>query len=230
MSLVNLLRPIGKLVSYVDYKVDRLRLARLMQRGMRVGRNVYIQKNVDFDPVYPFLIEIGDNSRISREVRVSAHDATIFRDLGVTRIAPVRILEGSFIGARATILPGVTIGPRAVIAAGALVNRDMGEGVMAAGNPARPYAKYADLLEKYAEAVRSSPVFAKDDMERGATSPDDVLRAFAHHPVAFVRGTPKRDPFYVNADFEQMGTSAMRAYEATVSRHLSGIGTQDERG
>jgi acetyltransferase-like isoleucine patch superfamily enzyme len=51
--------------------------------------------------------------------------------------APVVVRSGSFVGANVTILPGVTIGPRAVVGAGSVVTRDVPEGVVAAGAPAR---------------------------------------------------------------------------------------------
>ena len=40
-------------------------------------------------------------------------------------------------GGGAIILPGVTIGDRTVIGAGAVVTRDLPDGVFAAGNPCR---------------------------------------------------------------------------------------------
>jgi acetyltransferase-like isoleucine patch superfamily enzyme len=51
--------------------------------------------------------------------------------------APIRICAGAFIGARTIVLKGVTIGRGAVIGAGSVVTRDIPEGVVAAGNPAR---------------------------------------------------------------------------------------------
>ena len=51
--------------------------------------------------------------------------------------APVRIGDGTWIGARAIILPGVTIGRRCVIAAGAVVSKDVPDDTLVAGNPAR---------------------------------------------------------------------------------------------
>lgn len=213
MSLLKLLRPVSSLVSYIQYKTDRLRLARLMARGMTVGKNVYIMAGAEFDWGYPFLIEIGDNCRISKGVRILAHDATTFRDLGATRIAPVKILEGTFIGERAIIMPGVTIGPRALIGAGSFVNRDIGEGAAAAGNPARPYGKFADMLEKYSEIIAGGTVFEKADFERCAVTPDDLRRAAEAHGAAFVRGVPTKDPYYVNADYSQMRDNAIEAYK-----------------
>ena len=42
-----------------------------------------------------------------------------------------------WIGANALILPGVSIGHNAVIAAGSVVTKDIGEGEVFGGNPAR---------------------------------------------------------------------------------------------
>lgn len=47
------------------------------------------------------------------------------------------VADGASIGSGAVILPGVTIGPRAVVGAGAVVTRDVPEGAVVAGNPAR---------------------------------------------------------------------------------------------
>lgn len=41
------------------------------------------------------------------------------------------------VGARAIILPGIKIGSRAVIGAGAVVSRDVPDGAVVVGNPAR---------------------------------------------------------------------------------------------
>lgn len=50
---------------------------------------------------------------------------------------PVEIKEGAFIGAHAMILKGVTIGKHSVIGAGSVVTKDVPDGEIWAGNPAR---------------------------------------------------------------------------------------------
>lgn len=50
---------------------------------------------------------------------------------------PVRIGDGVFLGTGATVLPGVTVGARSLVAAGAVVDRDVPENAVVAGNPAR---------------------------------------------------------------------------------------------
>jgi acetyltransferase-like isoleucine patch superfamily enzyme len=212
MSVLKLAKPLGSLISYLKYRKDRLRIAKRVAGGLRIGRNVYIQTDVDIDDNYPFLIEIEDNCRISMGVRILAHDATVFRDLGVTRVAPVRILEGSFIGERVIILPGVTIGPGAVIAAGAVVNRDIGAGAVAAGNPARPYGQYGDMRAKLQELAGSSTVFDKKEIERGSVRQKDIVEAARRDSVAWIHGVPERDPYYVNADMNEIRQNAARAF------------------
>ena len=212
MSALNLLKPIAALISYYKFKSDRLRLAKRIEQGLKVGKNVYIMENVEFDVNYPYLIEIGDNCTIAKDVRVLAHDATTFRALGVTRLAPVKILEGTFIAERAIILPGVTLGPRAMIAAGSVVNRDIGEGKAAAGNPARPYGNYVDLLKKYADTASTSTVINKIDFESGRIGLDNIAKSIEKDGFVFVSGVPTQDPYYVNTDMNQMRKNALQAF------------------
>lgn len=198
------LKLFARIYSYIYYKKDRFRLKKLMSNGLAIGKNVYIMEDVQFDQVYPYLIEICDNCRISKDVRILAHDATTFRDLGITKLAKVKILEGTFIGERAIILPGVTIGPDALISAGAVVNRDIGEDMMAAGNPARPYGKFSDLLEKSRDLAKTSVVFNKHDLEEGNASAKDIQDAIFDGNIAFMRGVPEKDPYYINTNYDEM--------------------------
>jgi UDP-2-acetamido-3-amino-2,3-dideoxy-glucuronate N-acetyltransferase len=47
------------------------------------------------------------------------------------------VCRGASLGANATILPGITIGRNAMVGAGAVVTRDVPDGAVVVGNPAR---------------------------------------------------------------------------------------------
>ena len=120
--------------------------------GCIVGKNVY----VDFDVV------IGDRVKIQNNVSVF-HGVTIedgvfvgphvcFTNDRVPRainadgspkadadweVSPILVRHGAALGANSTILPGVTIGRWAMVGAGSVVTRDVSDGELVAGNPAR---------------------------------------------------------------------------------------------
>ena len=56
---------------------------------------------------------------------------------GVTRVRPVEIADGAWLGENAVVLPGVRIGRGAVIGANSVVNIDVPDGGVAVGVPAR---------------------------------------------------------------------------------------------
>lgn len=94
-------------------------------------------------------INSGANISISGSLTIG-HDVAIAENVTIwdadgheiqgrpTGPQPIVIGNHVWIGLNSTILKGVTIGDGAVIAAGALVNRDIPAGMLAAGVPARP--------------------------------------------------------------------------------------------
>lgn len=55
----------------------------------------------------------------------------------ISQAEPIEIGDDVWIGGNVTVCPGVKIGNRAVIAAGAVVTKDVPEGCLVGGNPAR---------------------------------------------------------------------------------------------
>lgn len=101
---------------------------------IRIGDRVFINSGVVLFSALE--IELGDDVAIANEaylVDTNSHGV----EGKPARSAPVRIGNGTWVGARAIVLPGVTIGARAVVAAGAVVSRDVADETMVAGNPAR---------------------------------------------------------------------------------------------
>jgi len=65
----------------------------------------------------------------------SRHKA--IKDQGITRVSPVRICEGAWLGQNVVICPGVTIGRNAVVGANSVVRQDVPDFCVAAGAPAK---------------------------------------------------------------------------------------------
>jgi len=107
--------------------------------NIRAGRNLFVNFNCVFLDCN--VIDIGDDVQIGPAVQIytATHPIDpVVRLSGVESALPVRIGNNVWIGGSAVILPGVTIGDNAVVGAGSIVTRDVAEGEVVVGNPARP--------------------------------------------------------------------------------------------
>lgn len=120
-------------------------LVKLKKRGLRVGNNFNMQKNVILDDTHCWLICIGDNVTLAPGVHILCHDTSTKQYLNYTKIGSVKIGDNVFIGANTTIMPSVSIGNNVIIAAGSIVTKDVEEGKVIAGIP----AKVIDLSGNY---------------------------------------------------------------------------------
>ena len=59
-----------------------------------------------------------------------------------------RVKRGARIGVHVTVLPGVVIGENALVGAGSVVTKDVPDGMVVAGNPARVVATAEQIIEK----------------------------------------------------------------------------------
>lgn len=126
---------------------------------MDIGANVFIGRGTKLDPGFVQLISIGDDTTMSSNVEVLAHDASMRRHLGYTKIARTVIGSGVYIGAGAIILPGVTVGDDAVIGAGSVVTRDVPAAAVVAGNPARQLGTVNELAAKHRVQLHERPTY-----------------------------------------------------------------------
>jgi len=104
-----------------------------------VGRNTWIGPFTLLDGSGGGL-SIGDYCSISAGVHIYTHDTVLWAvSGGVQQARKGRVVIGSnsYIGAQSVIVAGVTIGSRCVIAANSLVNRDVPDGSIIGGTPAR---------------------------------------------------------------------------------------------
>ena len=118
-----------------------------------IGEHCYLQPwNFGTEPE---LISFGNNVHVATGVAFINHDIASFMfqymdpdSVYQERKGPIAIGDNVFIGAKSTILYDVKIGNNVIIGAGSLVNKDIPDGVIAAGVPCKVIGKFDDYQKK----------------------------------------------------------------------------------
>lgn len=146
--------------------VDRIHgeqsIEKLVKRGLVVGKDFKRMGGVIIDPSHCWHIKIGNNVTLAPRVHILAHDASTWVFLRYTRVSNVTIGDNVFIGAGSIVLPGVSIGNNVVIGAGSVVSRDIPDGSVAVGNPARVVKSIDDYLKREKERLKDNNVFGDE--------------------------------------------------------------------
>lgn len=118
--------------------------------GGKVGRGVFIGKDVLIDYDYAFLLEIGDGAVISARTIIELHDSSLPNVFGKGKNKIGRVIIGprAYIGVNSVILPGIKIGRGAIVGACSLVNKDIPPGEVWAGIPVRFICMVNELQKK----------------------------------------------------------------------------------
>ena len=123
---------------YCDYGVN-----------ISVGENFYTNHNVTI--LDGAKVTFGDNVFIAPDCVFSTAGHPIDteqRNLGLEIALPIMVGDNVWLGTNVSVLPGVTIGSNVVIGAGSVVNRNIPDGVIAAGNPCRVIRKITEEDKK----------------------------------------------------------------------------------
>ena len=118
-------------------------------RGVNIGKNVYVGQHCVIDNAYPEYIYIGDNVSLAGEVSVIAHSNPYahFAPVVESKVAPIVIEEGAWIGVKAVILLGVVIGKNAIVSAGTVVDRNVAPYTVVRGNPMKKVTDFEYMFQ-----------------------------------------------------------------------------------
>lgn len=164
--------------SYVKY---------LRGKGVQIGTGVtfYSPKNTFIDITRPFLIEIGNQVKITDGVKILTHgyDWFVFNAMYgdiMGSAGKVSIGNNVFIGVGAIILKGSHIGNNVIIGAGTIVNKDIPDNCVAVGNPVHIVCSMEEYYKKRQEAQLSeAKVVAEEYYKRfGKQPPKEIFHEF----------------------------------------------------
>lgn len=181
MFLTHLIAEIKAFLQYGD-----LPTRYYVKRGMKVGKNFNRQTGTRLDPSNCWLIEIGDDVIMGNKVQLIAHDFSIMHHTGYAHFGRICIGSRVFIGANSTILMNVRIGNDVVIGAGSLVNKDIPDGCVAAGVPAKVICTTVEYIEKQKKLLSRDPQYEKKDTYYGGKMTErqkqEILSAIDNSP------------------------------------------------
>lgn len=160
-------------------------IEKLRKSGMKIGNRVEVfhPSTVNIDMTRPWLIDIGDDVQITEGVTILTHgyDWAVIKGIyGEVFGSSGGVIIGNnvFIGMRATILKGVHIGNNVVIGANSLVNKDVPNNVVIAGNPAHVIMSIEEYYEKRKKLqIKEATELVQKYRERFNKEPDEEALA-----------------------------------------------------
>lgn len=153
VKVVRILKRIYKL-----FKKEKSEVEMYRKRGVKIGEGTELY-SVAIDGCFGHLITIGKNCIITHS-SIQAHDASTKLALGYSKVARISIGDNCYIGWNCIILPGVEIGNNVIIGAGSIVTRNIPNGSVACGNPARVIGTYDNYIEKNRKLLNEgAPVY-----------------------------------------------------------------------
>lgn len=145
----------------------------LMSKGVRIGNRTkfFAPRTGLVDTTRPWLLSIGDDVQIAQGVTILTHgyDWSVIKGLYgeiLGSSGKVSIGNNVFIGVNTTILKGVSIGNNVIIGACSLVNKDVPNNCVVAGNPARIIMSLDEYYEKRKSAqIKEAHELVKEYIE-----------------------------------------------------------------
>ena len=165
MWIKNIIRKI----IYKERSSSQAYISYMRSRGAKIGDRVTIfsPKTTSIDMTRPWLIDIGNDVQITEGVTLLTHgyDWEVLKGVYGEILGSgggIQIGNNVFIGMKTTILKGVHVGNNVIIGANSLVNKDVPNNCVVAGNPARVIMP----LDKYYEKRKAAQYQEAEELVR----------------------------------------------------------------
>lgn len=134
----------------------------LRKMGVLIGEGCEVYRDVSFGSE-PFLINIGNNVRITTGVKFCTHDGGIFvlRNIGKCTdndniFGNIRVGDNVHIGWNSIIMPNVHVGNNVIIGVNTVVTKDIPSDSVVAGCPAHVICTLDDYYNKHIGDIERS--------------------------------------------------------------------------
>lgn len=135
-------------------------------RGMKVGKDVIFIEAPAFGSE-PYLIEIGDRTKITAGCTFINHDGAMYviRTMAkyedARNFGRIKLGSNCFVGNNCTFLPGSQMGNNCILGAGSVLNSSMPDNSVYAGVP----AKFICTIEEYGDKALANNVMYPRELE-----------------------------------------------------------------
>ncbi|WP_407403333.1 acyltransferase [Chryseobacterium sp.] len=147
------------------------------KRGLIVGKDVIFIEAPAFGSE-PYLIEIGDRTKITAGATFINHDGAMYTIRSMDKykdarnFGRIKIGKNCFVGNNCIFLPGSQMGDNCILGAGSTLNSSMPHNTVYAGTP----AKYICTIEEYGDKALANNVMYPRELEKNRAQLDDYIK------------------------------------------------------
>lgn len=178
-----MLKKIINIIKYGNKASSESYIKYLRSIGVEIGEGVrfFAPMTNTIDIQNPFMIQIGNNVRITKGVAILTHDyswsvLTGLEGILCGSISKVNIGNNVFIGINSIILRGVNIGNNVIIGAGSIVSKNCKDNSVYAGNPAKYIMSIEEFYKKRLELqYKEAKELAQNYYKKTGKLPDEKI-------------------------------------------------------
>ncbi|MCY1659822.1 MULTISPECIES: acyltransferase [Chryseobacterium] len=164
--MIFLYRLILKIHTTYQKIIQKIYIKISVARGLKVGKDVIFVEAPDFGSE-PFLIEIGDRTKITAGCKFINHDGAMYvirsmeKYQDARNFGRIKLGKNCFVGNNCIFLPGSQMGDNCILGAGSVLNSSMPDNSVYAGTP----AKFICTVEQYGDKALENNVMYPRELE-----------------------------------------------------------------